>query len=319
MARPFAPTTAELVTDAVEAVFVLGAEATLDYVAAFADQPKDQAKDALEMATDLGLLKKGANSGYVPYSPLCRYTASPNVNQKAAVLRIILDTYEPFQVFKERLLATNNPSTAAEQTKAILDLDAHRADIKDTLINLGGYGQLLISEGGGSYKINEIPAINPLKAIAQACDDTDSAERAVRNRLGDDAVGIVSVADVVQPLSDALWRANAADGSGAIQQAGNAVESFLGELGNRVGADMAGAHGINAKAQRLREHWNLPTKLLNVSKYLGHIRNAADHGVDEDIDAAWDITEETGIEYVFVACSFVTSVVRWELSNSARL
>jgi hypothetical protein len=91
--------------------------------------------------------------------------------------------------------------------------------------------------------------------------------------------------------------------------AGNAVESFLEHKAAAVGANVAGATGINAKIEKYLEVKGLPKKLGFVGKYLGHVRNAADHGVDQDVGAAWEISPETSIEYVFVACSFVRAVV----------
>jgi hypothetical protein len=55
--------------------------------------------------------------------------------------------------------------------------------------------------------------------------------------------------------------------------------------------------------------------LSNVGKYLGHVRNAADHGIDRDVAAQWGIRPSTGIEYVFVACSFIAATTVLELGR----
>jgi hypothetical protein len=54
-------------------------------------------------------------------------------------------------------------------------------------------------------------------------------------------------------------------------------------------------------------HFNGPAGLVEAAKYLGQVRNAADHGVDIDTDVndVWHILESTGLQYVFVACSFI--------------
>jgi hypothetical protein len=91
--------------------------------------------------------------------------------------------------------------------------------------------------------------------------------------------------------------------------AGNAVESFLAEIGTATGVALNTKHGINAKAEELKGKGHLVGKLLNISKYLGHIRNAADHGADAEVGAPWDIRRSTGVEYVFVACSFISTVI----------
>jgi hypothetical protein len=55
--------------------------------------------------------------------------------------------------------------------------------------------------------------------------------------------------------------------------------------------------------------------LIFVGKYLGHVRNAADHGIDQDVGAAWTIRPQTGLEYVHVACSFLVSIRSRELNR----
>src|SRR5207249_3284808 len=109
-------------------------------------------------------------------SPLCRLVVTANQMQKAAVLRLVLESYEPFVRFRERLIATNLAQIAAQQTKTLLGLNAHHEDIKDTLLSLGTYSNALITEGGGRYRPWEEASENPLEALLQACTDTAAAE-----------------------------------------------------------------------------------------------------------------------------------------------
>jgi hypothetical protein len=220
--------------------------------------------------------------------------------------------YEPFIVFRERLAGTDLASTAAQQSKAALGLDAHREEIKDTLLSLGTYSHALITEGGGRYRPQDNPQEQTLLTLAQGSGDLAAAEARVREQIGADAAALVSRQEVIVPISNALIRARDGDARGAVVDAGNAVESFLAAFGQRLGVPaVAGAPGINAKLDRLSEAHTLPSKLVYVGKYLGHVRNAADHGIDPDVGAAWNIRPATGIEYVFVACSFIaTSVAR---------
>lgn len=97
-------------------------------------------------------------------------------------------------------------------------------------------------------------------------------------RLGYDAVDVVSEDEVIAGLADAVMKAQGGDPDGAVFEAGNAIES-----------------------------------------YLGHLRNAADHGVDQEIGAEWEIADNAGIEYVFVACSFIAAVTRRENGGPAIL
>ena len=90
-------------------------------------------------------------------------------------------------------------------------------------------------------------------------------------------------------------------------------------MANRLGVGVEGANGINAKLDRLSQANRLPRKLLYVGKYLGHVRNAADHGVDAEVGGAWTIRNSTGLEYVFVACSFIASVTAYENNRALEI
>jgi hypothetical protein len=59
-------------------------------------------------------------------------------------------------------------------------------------------------------------------------------------------------------------------------------------------------------------------KLIFVGKHLGDVRNAADYGIDPDVGVTWTIRNATGIEYVFLACSFIAAVATKELTGLRR-
>lgn len=315
MARPFASATAEDVLAAIEAVSVAGKPVEPDYVAAFWGMRSAAADGALRLAVDLGFLAETGGK-YAPASPLCRLTRTADVVHKAAVLRLLLDSYLPFTTFRERLVATNNAQTAAEQTRVTLDLDAHRDEVKETLVSLGGFAQALRSEGGGRFVVTSVPHDLHLLAAARACADITSAEMRIRELLTNDVRAITSPVDVVAPLSHAILKAGAGDPRGSIVEAGNAVESYLSEWAARAGVSLVGKHGVNQKVDAMKGSAKLPTKLQNVGYYLGHLRNAADHGVDSDVGGAWNFTDSTGAEYVHVACSFINACRNHELGKA---
>jgi hypothetical protein len=257
---------------------------------------------------DLGFLSGDPSAGFAVDSPLCRAFSTADQQRKAAALRLLLEAYHPYVVFKERLRATNDAAAAARQVKELLDLDPHADAVKDTLLSLGQYTQSLVTEAGGYYRESTDGAEHHLTKLAKACADDASAEARILSQLGGDAPAYAPRDKVIGPLATALQRAAKGEGREAVVYAGNAVESFLTLVGGHTGTAMKGT-GINAKALELESAGVLAKKQLNVSKYLGHVRNAADHGVDTDVASAWDILESTGIEYVFVACSFIRSVI----------
>jgi hypothetical protein len=308
MPTPFYPATAEQVVSVVEAVVVNRNPAKPDFVAEFSDLTRTQSEAGLKLAVDLKLLAHDSGK-YSTESFLCRFLVTPNQSHKAAVLRLVLESFTPFVVFRERLVATGSASTAAQQTKAALSLDAHREEIKDTLISLGTYSHALVTEGGGRYKSAEMSMDNTLQSMSQACSDATLAEHRIREQLGQDAASFASRNDVIVPLSDGLLRATQADPRGAVLVAGNAIESYLDSLASHLSPPipLTGATGINAKLEKFQQASRLPKKLINVGKYLGHVRNAADHGIDPETGASWTIRKATGLEYLYVACSFISS------------
>jgi hypothetical protein len=300
-------TTAEHVMGAVEAVVVNGKPTSLAMITDFLETTSPNAAAAVEMAVELGLILQDANHDYVASSPLCRFTAIPL--QKAALLRILLEGYRPFVVFRERLVATSDLNAAAQSTKVICGLIAHRDEIKETLVNLGSFSRALVHSGGGHYQLEKEPLANFLQTIAISCADMAQAELRIRDQLGPEASGSVTRDNVIVPLADALFKASQRDPDGAVQQAGNAFESHIVEMAGRMGVNVAGANGIVQKLARFQNPRRLPIKLIHIGNYLGAIRNAADHGAaDPDIPgASWQIRDATGLEYVFVACSFIAA------------
>jgi hypothetical protein len=304
---------------AVEAVVVNGGPTSLAMITEFLETTPANATAAVEMATELGLIGQDANHDHVALSPLCRFTIIPL--QKAALLRILLEGYRPFVVFRERLLATSDLNASAQATKAVCHLQAHRDEVKETLVNLGSFSRALVHSGGGHYQLEKEPLANFLQQIAQSCADMVQAELRVRDQLGPEASATVTRENVILPLADALFKASQRDPDGAVQRAGNAVESHIVEMAARMGVNVAGASGIVQKLDRFRNPRRLPTKLIHIGNYLGAIRNAADHGAaDPDIPgAAWQIRDATGLEYVFVACSFVAATRVSELNQPPQI
>jgi hypothetical protein len=303
MTRKFWPSTAENVVAVVDAV-VAGSGATLELVTKFTGLPKEAAERALSLASDIGLVSIDGTR-YSSASPLTRYLSTSNSTQQAAVLRVLLESYPPFVTFRERM-GVGSVAVAAEQTRLLYDLDQHPTDVRDTLLSLGTFSQALVAKGPGSFLA---PAMdqNPLLQLAEACTEHHSAEVRVGQQLGPTALANVSRDEVVIPLGEALMKSSG-DPAGAVTTAGNAVESFLVRQAAALGVGLTGASGIATKVDRFLGAKAMPKAHGIVGKYLGAVRNAADHGVDADVGAAWDISPETGVEYVFVACSFIRGV-----------
>jgi len=101
-------------------------------IATFTDLPQATAESALKLSADMGLLAENGGQ-FTAASPLSKLLRSPQEREKAAILRVALESYVPFQVFREEHAATANVTDAAQRTKVKLDLDCHREECKRSL------------------------------------------------------------------------------------------------------------------------------------------------------------------------------------------
>lgn len=305
-------TTAEQVIGATDAALQSLSGVDEQAVAVFLDTTPDHARNALRMAVQLGLLTERAHNDYVSLSLCAKFLVTSVREEKAAVFRFVLEQYTPFHVFKQKLdLATGVAGQAATQTKGICCIQAHRDVIAATLIDLGTYANALTTQGAGLYLASEGLSLNYLKVLDNALESRQSTELFVCRRLEREASEWIDRSTVLDNLITAYQRLRTAndDPRAPIVYAGNAVESFLVQLAGQYGTNLQGANGINAKADRLRAASHLAAKHLGMLKYLGHVRNAADHGTDTEIGQQWMVMENTAIEYVHVAISVITDLV----------
>jgi hypothetical protein len=304
MPRQLANSTAELVIQVAEAVYINNSS-TLHFIIQFCDLTSDQAINALNLAADIGFIRE-QDLQYKTNNILTRFLSTPDETKKAAVLRLLLEVFEPFVVFRNRLLATNSAEQAAQHTKTLLDIVSHRNEIKDTLISLGTFSGALKLLSAGRYEPATEECADELLTLAEACNDTSSAEFHIRERLSTYSDNF-NRQEVILPLANALLRAIAGQCTEAVREAATAFESFLARQATILGIDLAGAAGLSTKIERFRTANRLPKKVVEAAKYLIQVRNAADHGVDIDADVGsiWTIQRSTGIEYVYVTCSII--------------
>lgn len=313
MALPIFPSTAEDVILVSGAIVVLQTAAIIETISSYTNLSLERTERALELSVELGLLRK-QDQFYVPKDllseQLCKQLRTPNVEDSVAVLRIIIQLYEPLIIFLEELQATGEPMESARRTKERLDLVYDQSDIKDTLWSLATYSGALKAGSGNSFVADSQGESYALQVLARGSKEESGAIAAIREVLGENAASKVSHVDVIVPLANALQHASRENAAReAVMQASNAIENFLNIYARQTGVSLQGAHGINAILDRLKNSGKLPSKLHNVGKYVGHVRNAADHGMDNEINAAWKITAATGRNFVFVAANLICAIL----------
>jgi hypothetical protein len=307
-------TTAEEIVGATDATLQKHTGIDVNTVAQFLDIPASpNANNAIRMAEQLGLVSLNHASEYVPSFPYAVYLVTSELQHKAAIIRLVLEQFAPYKTFKTRLKISGLAPEAANQTRAIHNIVAHRNEILSTFISLGTYTNSLVSEGAGLYKVSENATVDYLSIISEIVQNRESAEQYVRRRVGVEAAEWIDQQEVLYHLVTGYQRAAFAgdDSRAPIVHAGNAIESFLVQVANHFAVNVQSAHGINAKADRLEQANHLTTKHKFMVKYLGHLRNAADHGIDQEINQAWDISQNTAIEYIYIAQSVIADIVAY--------
>ncbi|HBP89786.1 MAG TPA: hypothetical protein PKK23_17665 [Nitrospirales bacterium] len=312
MAYDIYQTTAENVIAATDAALQIPEGVDERLVSAFIDTTPTYARDALQMARELSLLREPQPGQFVSDAKCGLYLCTAVRESKAAILRYVLEQYEPYRTFKARLELTGVVGEAANQTRALHSISAHRQVISNTFTDLGTYAQSLVSEGGGLYRPRQDDPKVYLEILDRVIQDRETAALEVRRRLGEEAASWIDGPNVLENLVSAYQRAAVAenDPRAPIVYAGNAVESFLSQLAAKHTVNVQYAHGINAKADALASANHLLSKHKFMVKYLGHVRNAADHGVDSEIGTQWEISQKTAVEYVYVAQSVISAIVK---------
>ena len=149
-------TNAEEIIGATDAVIQKTDGANHELISEFLSTSMVNAQNAAGMAVELNLIRLDEASGdYFPKFPFASYLVTGNPNQKAAILRLVLEEYEPYKMFKYRLKITNSAPDSANQIKAIFGLTAHSAEINHTLISLGTFTNSINVEGAGRFSIVE--------------------------------------------------------------------------------------------------------------------------------------------------------------------
>ncbi len=306
-------TTAEHIIGATDAALQKSDGVDAHLVADFLDIPEDSAQNALLMASQLTFLSPDSSSTiFKTSSPCAIYLCTSSRDDKAAVLRFVLEQYEPYKMFKFRLVISEGSiGKASTEIKALYGITAHRDIISDTFVDLGTYAKSIHAQGAGLYLPLFSDETSFLTIIDNVVQSREVAEAAVRNRLGNVAANWIDYYTVMGDIITALQKAGNAEGDARspIVYAGNAFESFLSQVAIHYSTSLTGASGINAKADKIYAAHHLSKKHYNMSKYIGHVRNAADHGIDTEVGSQWDVSANTAIEYVHITQSLIADIV----------
>lgn len=307
-------TTAEDIVAVVDAVCAKGGKADRDFIAQFTGiATDDQVQKATYMATELRLLKYNSDDGTYSTDLFLanKLVMAKNDEQKAAVMKIVLEEYEPYKAFKIRYECTNSIELACRQMKILFRMSSNERDIKNTIVSVATYAKALKSEGANLYSFTD--QIDDMKLLGQTYQDLFLNEVTLKSYFGDPLIGSVNETNVQEPLIEAMQKTNAEriDTKSVVVYAANAFESFLNDYASRNNISLQGKNGILQKRDALSSI--LSKKHRGMIDYIGQVRNAADHGADNDENGqTWFVSEETAIMYPRVVAVVIKDILRRE-------
>lgn len=311
MAHNIVLTTAEDIVAVVDAVVAKGQEVNVDFISEFTGiATGDQVTKALDMAVELKMVVCEVSGNYSVNSFLAKkLVTSTTDDEKAVIMRMILEQYYPYTVFKTRYGFTHSIEQACRQTKVLCSLSTNERDIRNTLISIATYAKALKSEGANLYSFTEEEHIYPL--IESSLMDTAVAERALQDFFGEAIYDSLDSATIIEPLFEAFQKskANNPDTKAVIVYAANAFESFLNTYATNKNVSLSGKNGIIQKRNALSAV--LSKKHKGMIDYIGQVRNAADHGADADENGLmWSVTKDTALIYPCIVAVVIKNILQ---------
>ena len=313
-------TTAEDLLRASEAVDVLGPEVHTDDVAIFIGGSNSRAKKALTAARDLEFVDQGADADQWNGNAAGRALSQADQAQKTVLLRYQLESYEPFTLFRNRIVAGETPENAARQVSLACNLTTDQHEIERTLKDWGTYSRgLIYAEDQSLLAAVDAQLFQEVLDIRKTVLDERAAVQAhVIDELGPDAAGFAT-GECLDKLVDGyfdLVRGQPADQS--IFQLGKGLETFLKALSDRdPPLNVPGnVRTMGQHAHFLKTQGRLKEKHFQVVMGIVGIRNAADHAGDPEIgNSPWAVSKAAAFAAHHLTWAFMRSWFAAEEGN----
>lgn len=305
---------AEDIVGVVDAVLAKNSFCNRTFISEFADISEIQTENALIMAEQLGLVKYDSTTMYYSSaSHLSKLMVSArDDNHKAAIMRLVLEQYEPYISFKARYTFTGSMDLASKQIKTLHSLAASYKDIRNEIINIGTYSKAIINDGAGIYKLNQ-DEVSYMEILELALKFKATDDNVLSQHLGQDVCSFIDRERVFSPLSDAYSKIQniSTDAKAPIIYASNAFESFLQQIADKYSISLVGKNGIGQKTNTLSNV--LSKKHRGMIEYISQVRNAVDHGADaSEGGKVWNVAEDTAQIYPLIVSSVIKGIIHRE-------
>jgi len=229
------------------------------------------------------------------------------------LLRYELETYKPFLLFKNRLIAGESPENAARQVCVAFELEDDAHEVERTLRDWGTYSRgLSYAEDQSLLATVDKDLFRQVLEVHEVLLDQRAAVQAhILDRIGPTAGGFIT-GEALEGLEDSyfdLVQERPTDQS--MFQLGKGLEAFLKKLAQKDPALSvpSSTKTMGQYAHFLKNEGRLKEKHFQVIMALVGIRNAADHSGDPEIsNASWTISRQLAFAANHMTWSVIKSV-----------
>ncbi|MFX0203001.1 MAG: hypothetical protein ACFFCW_43410 [Candidatus Hodarchaeota archaeon] len=261
-------------------------------------------------ATKFGLISKDDQGQY----STVRADVEKGLSQEglSLIFRKYLQQYKPFELLCEYILLGDNPGDCLRKTRTILNLP-DRAEVNLGPLLRWGIDVGISSKTNGKIKLKSEIArrVLPVSGLIET-DLTDemSPRLYLQTRLTPSAYAFLDDVDKT-PLTKALM-VHSANLDDSAENAGQALEDFLRDIGAIKAVDTSGCNGALQVAAKLRSECHLHPKFINLVGGISTVRDASTHIIKDKITGKpWAKTPESAFQIILLTLTAIRAIYLW--------
>lgn len=288
--------------------------ATLNQICSFVGRSTSYIRSGIDVARVLGAIQAKGNS-FVVNSDIKSYLGStPSDETKIAVMRKLIQEWEPFILFIRYCLNGASTNEAARKIYVIYQFLGKDYKFLETLmISWGNLTKLITFSNDTVGLASELEESVGCGETVDLSDDL-TIRLDIVERIGTKTFAFLQH-DEVEELVEATKK-SLVDSRSAIECAGRAFEDFLRRIAAKVLVDVSRANGIGQVVNLLYNFRScngvlenkIHSKHYSIGSALGDIRNMAGHGKEAKTMERWELTSFSAKSYVEMVLAIMQSI-----------
>lgn len=291
----------------IEAICILNSNANVENIEKYSDITENATKDAIHLAEKMDLIELNGTV-YQPKNSYSNLLSNASHADKKNILKFILYEHEPFYYFAKLIKNGENATRAAHKTQQVFGIIGSQAIVMNTFVELGKFSNIFNEDDAGniSVNLNMEPEIKTIfESIHATLEDRAQIDIFIENYLDPEALKFIE--DYKERLIQTALNF-VANPKHAIRDLGDIFEDFIKKVCSDRTIDYSGTSGISSVGALLATNNLVKTKHRGYFEFLTHMRNAATHNRDAEIDGSWDMTSDTSFNVFLVILSAINSI-----------